>query len=143
MLQHAFIKALLGGGLIGMATSLMLYFDGKVAGISGIIKGLFEHRKDDTMWRFAFIWGLISGGIYLMVFNPEALNLKLERPTWAVILAGVLVGFGTSMGNGCTSGHGVCGVSRLSKRSIVATILFVTFGMISATLLSKYIFGAQ
>lgn len=140
MIEHEYFKALVGGGLIGMATSLMLYFDGRIAGISGILNGLIDHKKHDTQWRAAFVAGMLFGAFYLKIFNPEALTYNLDRPTWAIIIAGILVGFGTTLGTGCTSGHGVCGVSRLSKRSIVATALFMTFGMISATIFATFIF---
>ena len=124
--------ALIGGSIIGIAVSLMLAFNGRVTGISGIISGALSPKIDDFSWRFLFILGLISGGFILRWTHPEAfLSLDLHSQTSDYMIAGFLVGFGTLLGNGCTSGHGVCGISRLSLRSIISTITFIFFGIIS------------
>lgn len=130
------IIALIGGALIGIATAIMLIFNGRVTGISGIINGMLPVVKSDFYWRFAFLCGLLCGGFFLRGLNINFFQNNSGRPVWAIVLAGLLVGFGTILGSGCTSGHGVCGLSRLSPRSILATIVFLTCGFISATFFS-------
>lgn len=129
-MHQDWIYALLGGVLIGSAVSLMLLFNGRVTGISGIINGVLTPEKGDTAWRVLFIAGLILGGLFLRLFQPQVFSGQLDTKLWTTVVAGLLVGFGTIMGSGCTSGHGVCGISRLSPRSIVATISFIAAGMI-------------
>lgn len=121
------IYALIGGVLIGSAATLMLYWNGRVTGISGIVNNLMT--KDQGSWRWGFVIGLLCGGVILQVFFPAVFVTALDAPLWTVPLAGALVGFGTAMGGGCTSGHGVCGISRLSTRSIVATVVFILAGI--------------
>lgn len=124
--------ALIGGAIIGLAVSLNLLFNGRVTGISGIVSGLLTPHKSDTSWRLTFLMGLIVGGFILTIIHPEAFqSLSKNMSSYDYIIAGLLVGFGTVLGSGCTSGHGVCGISRFSFRSIVATIVFIVFGMIS------------
>ena len=122
------ISALIGGVLIGLSAAAMLLFDGKIAGISGIFAGVLRPVKNDTLWRACFIGGLVVGGLILRRLLPEAFDFGPVRPLGALTVAGLLVGFGTRLGNGCTSGHGVCGVARLSARSIVATATFLATG---------------
>lgn len=125
------INSIIGGVLIGLAVSLMMLFNGRVTGISGILGGIIKPQKNDLDWRIAFIGGLIFGGGVLHILNPAAF-VQVSSAIWFdYVIAGLLVGFGTLLGNGCTSGHGVCGISRLSIRSIVATITFIFFGIIS------------
>ena len=128
------IEAIVGGAILGAASLLLLFFTGRIAGISGIFGGLLYFKRGDTAWRSAFVAGLLAGGMLLAMFYPRAFNLDLDYSVAAVVLAGLLVGFGTRMSNGCTSGHGICGVGRLSPRSIVAVVVFLIAGMISATL---------
>lgn len=124
-------QSLAGGLLIGIAASLLILADGRIAGISGIIAGILRPQKGEVIWRLAFIAGL--------VVSPWLYSLFIELPpfhfdsvSWALLgPAGLLVGFGSRLGSGCTSGHGVCGLSRLSKRSLVATVLFIVFGAIT------------
>jgi hypothetical protein len=124
--------ALIGGAIIGLAVSLMLVFNGRVTGISGIVSGVLSPRKNDISWRILFLLGLLSGGVLLRFIQPEAFqNASNNMGLIDYAVAGLLVGFGTLLGNGCTSGHGVCGISRLSVRSIIATIVFITFGVLS------------
>ena len=123
------INALVGGVLIGLAATLMLYWNGRVAGISGIVNRLL--RRNAGEWRWGFVAGLIFGGLILKFSKPEVFVTALDAPLWTVPLAGLLVGFGTAMGGGCTSGHGVCGISRFSLRSIVATLVFIAAGILS------------
>lgn len=126
------ISALIGGAIIGIAVSLMLVFNGRVTGISGILGGALSPKKNDTSWRFLFLIGLVTGGVLLRFIQPEAFQSVTNNMTvYDYALAGALVGFGTLLGNGCTSGHGVCGISRLSIRSILATVVFISFGVLS------------
>ena len=128
------LNALFGGALIGIAASLMLLFNGRVTGISGIVSGLLSFRRGEIAWRFAFLAGLLGGGLALWYFHPAVFAGNLSTELWSVCLAGILVGFGTVLGGGCTSGHGVCGISRLSIRSIVATVVFIVFGVMAVFL---------
>jgi uncharacterized membrane protein YedE/YeeE len=125
------MNAIMGGVLIGLAVSIMLLFNGKVTGVSGILSGVVKPKKNDLDWRLAFIGGLLFGGAILLYFKPDSF-IQISSATWMdYMVAGLLVGFGTLLGNGCTSGHGVCGISRLSTRSIVATLTFIIFGVMS------------
>ena len=128
-MQQEWWNALLGGVLIGVSVSIMLLFNGRVTGISGIVNGILTPQKGDTLWRVMFVLGLVVGGVVLSFLVPEVFANQIATPLWTVILAGLLVGFGTVMGSGCTSGHGVCGISRLSPRSIVATVAFIAAGI--------------
>ena len=125
------IASLIGGMLLGVSASLLLLCDGKIAGISGIVAGMLSPKKNDTLWRTIFAVGLITGGLLLKLFAPQAFALDIIRSSGALLLAGLLVGFGTRLGNGCTSGHGVCGISRSSQRSLVATVTFLLTGMLT------------
>jgi len=117
--------ALAGGVLIGLSATLLLWLNGRVAGVSGILNGvLFPHSRD-VAWRAAFLLGLIvAAGLYMML-APGAPQPRVDFPRAGLVVAGLLVGFGTRMGNGCTSGHGVCGIGRLSVRSIAAVVTFM------------------
>ncbi len=131
------INALIGGAIIGIAVTIMLFLNGRVTGISGIINGIFSFQKFDTLWRFTFVLGLFLGGIILNIVRPESFQGALNLDTSNTIIAGLLVGFGTILGSGCTSGHGVCGISRLSIRSIVSTATFIAAGVIAVVILRK------
>lgn len=121
-----------GGALIGLAASAMLLLDGKIAGISGIVGGLFTPRAGDIGWRVAFLAGLSSAGLLAALVAPAALQPELARASWMWVLAGLLVGVGTRLGNGCTSGHGVCGLSRQSPRSLASVVTFMAVGALVA-----------
>ncbi|EGQ8953505.1 YeeE/YedE family protein [Vibrio parahaemolyticus] len=118
-------ESLFGGILLGISATILLLVNGKIAGISGIMNGIISPKKGDYSWRLLFAVGMIAGGLIsvlmLGVAVPSTANLSLGM----VIAAGLLVGIGTRLGNGCTSGHGICGMGRLSKRSIVATCVFM------------------
>lgn len=117
--------ALGGGILIGLAATLLLWLNGRVAGVSGILNGVIFPKQQDVAWRAAFLIGLIvAGGLY-MALVPGASLPRTDYSRAGLIVAGILVGFGTRMGNGCTSGHGVCGLGRLSLRSLVAVLTFM------------------
>jgi uncharacterized membrane protein YedE/YeeE len=123
-------RALAGGVLIGASTALFLAFNGRIAGISGIVGGLVSIVKGDTYWRAMFVAGLVVGGLALALLAPWTMGASVASLP-VVALAGALVGVGTRLGNGCTSGHGVCGMARLSPRSIAATIVFISTGAIA------------
>ena len=111
---------------------MLLLFNGRIAGISGIAGGLLSPRRGDTLWRDVFLGGLVAGAaLYYRAFDSAPVA-RGEFPVWLLALAGVLVGFGTSLGSGCTSGHGVCGLGRLSPRSAVATGIFLVTGIVTA-----------
>jgi len=132
----------LGGGLIGLAAAMLLLFSGRIAGISGILGGFFTAKRNDMGWRAFFLAGLLIGGVVMLALQPERFTFTLDRSLVSMALAGVIVGFGTRLGNGCTSGHGVCGVSRLSKRSIVATATFMGAGAITVFIINHVLGGA-
>ena len=120
-------SALAGGAIIGIAAVLFALFNGRIAGISGIVGGLLRPSLPDAAWRAAFLAGLIVAPIVYRLFTaPPKLTIDANYPT--LVVAGILVGIGTRYGSGCTSGHGVCGVSRLSPRSLVATLAFMAAG---------------
>ena len=125
------LLSLLGGVLIGAAVSLLLLFNGRVAGVSGIAGGLLLPQRGEWGWRAAFIGGLVGGGLLLRALLPASLGAPVVSGLGVTVVAGLLVGFGTRLGNGCTSGHGVCGVSRGALRSIVATGTFMATGALT------------
>ena len=131
----AWFNALAGGVLIGLAATLLLWLNGRVAGVSGILNGVIFPKTGDIAWRSAFLIGLIlAGGLY-MAFAPDAFLPRTDYSRAALVVAGVLVGFGTRMGSGCTSGHGVCGLGRLSLRSFAAVVTFMMTAMAMTFLL--------
>ena len=129
------LSALLGGALIGLAAAMLLVLNGKIAGVSGIVGGLLKPGKGDWGWRLAFIAGLLAGPLIVHFLTTTPLTITIETELPWLIAGGLLVGFGTSLGSGCTSGHGVCGISRLSPRSIVATRIFMFFGALTVYLI--------
>ncbi len=133
------VPALLGGLLIGLATSSFLVLEGRIAGISGIVGGLLKPVPGDRAWRYLFVLGLLVGGAILRVTAPEVFGESVETPV-TVAVAGLLVGFGTRLGSGCTSGHGVCGNSRLSVRSAIATVTFIVAGAVTV-FVAKHLVG--
>lgn len=123
--------ALFGGILLGIAASLYIHFHGRILGISGIVSGLLRFQQHDTFWRVCFIVGLLSAPFWAgFLFGLHPLQ-TIDAEWGALILAGLLVGFGAHYGSGCTSGHGICGLSRLSPRSLVATASFMGAGFLT------------
>jgi uncharacterized membrane protein YedE/YeeE len=120
--------SLLGGVLIGFASALFILANGRIAGISGILGGLLTRRSDDRIWRLAFLLGLMAAPAAIVALTGPVVA-TIEANTEVLIAAGLLVGIDTRYGAGCTSGHGVCGLSRLSPRSLVATLAFMGAGM--------------
>lgn len=133
--NNEILMALIGGLMIGLSVTAMLLFKGRVTGISGITYNFITLSAGDWIWRGIFLLGLVVGGLLLRVYFPESLENTLNYSFSRTALAGFLVGFGTLLGNGCTSGHGVCGISRFSLRSITATLTFMTVGILIVSLL--------
>lgn len=136
--MNEFLLPLLGGLLIGLAVTIMLLFNGRVVGISGIIAGLIKPQQQDTFWRINFVLGLVIGGLILNFSWPNVFQNTIVASNTQIIIAGLLVGFGTLLGNGCTSGHGVCGISRLSPRSLIATFVFMFTGIVAVFIFRKF-----
>jgi uncharacterized membrane protein YedE/YeeE len=125
------VSALLGGLLIGASAALLLLVNGRIAGISGIVGGLLSPRRGDLNWRVAFVAGLVLAPVLYARFGGVLPAITIDAPAPILILAGLLIGFGARLGSGCTSGHGVCGVSRGSPRSLAATGLFVAAAVVT------------
>ena len=123
--MNSWMLALAGGVLIGIAATLLLWLTGRIAGISGILGGVLMPRSGEFAWRAAFLIGLIGAGAAYLWAVPAAYVPRQGFPPVLLVIAGLLVGFGTRMGNGCTSGHGVCGLGRLSMRSFAAVLTFM------------------
>jgi uncharacterized membrane protein YedE/YeeE len=139
MMMSAMINALLGGAIIGLASALFILYNGRIAGISGIVGGLFKYVKSDYLWRVCFVVGLLISPVIASFFLD--IPQIVVRATWIkVAIAGVLVGFFTRFGSGCTSGHGVCGLSRFSIRSLVATGVFMGSAIITV-MVSRFFGG--
>jgi uncharacterized membrane protein YedE/YeeE len=128
------VSSLLGGLLIGAAAALLILVNGRIAGISGIAAGLLSPQAGGRAWRILFLLGLAAGALAMNAFGAGPLP-EIDAGWPLIILAGALVGFGTRLGGGCTSGHGVCGLARLSPRSLAATLIFMAVGMATVFLL--------
>jgi len=123
--------AFAGGLLIGLAAAVLIPFNGRIAGVSGILLKLLKPQREEWLWRLLFIAGLVISPLIFRLFAPLP-AAQNDAGIWLLAIAGVLVGLGTSYGGGCTSGHGVCGLSRLSLRSLVATLFFMAAGIAAA-----------
>ncbi len=132
--------ALAGGGIIGFAAAMFILLNGRIAGISGVLGGLLTPARGDISWRLAFIAGLVGAPLLYALFT-ELPHPQIDAGYAALVVAGLLVGAGTRYGSGCTSGHGVCGVSRLSPRSLVATAAFILAGFVTVYVL-RHLIGA-
>jgi uncharacterized membrane protein YedE/YeeE len=135
------LSGLLGGALIGLAAALLMLLTGRIAGISGIFGGLLTPAANDRGWRLAFVAGLIAAPLIATL----ATGMRLPSPAMpasliVIVIAGLLVGVGTRMGNGCTSGHGVCGIARLSPRSLIATAIFMA-AAIATVAIARHVIG--
>lgn len=133
-----FMYPLAGGVLIGLAATFMLYFNGRITGVSGLIGMSLTKITRANDWRYLFLAGLILGSVLLYFINPAFFAYELPFGYGKAIIAGLLVGFGTRLGRGCTSGHGVCGLPRLSKRSLVATLTFMGVAIITTFVLKQF-----
>lgn len=135
------VSSLTGGLLIGGAGGLLLLLNGRIAGISGIVGEALSAPRGDTVWRLAFIAGLVAGPLVVQAVLQRPIAVRIEASVPMLIAAGLLVGLGTRIGGGCTSGHGVCGIGRLSRRSIVATLSFLGAGAASVFVVRHLIGG--
>lgn len=135
------LSGAIGGALIGLAAALLLAFNGRIAGISGIVGGLLPPRAGDMAWRMLFVAGIALGGLLVRVFTGAPLAQTSGTSTLMLALGGVLVGFGSRLGAGCTSGHGICGLARLSPRSMVAVGTFMASAMITVFVLRHVLGG--
>ncbi len=129
-----------GGLLIGLAALLLFAFNGRIAGICGIVSSLLMQKTQDTAWRWLFLGGLIMGSLIYHLISGTPFPAPPNNSMPVLIIAGLLVGYGTTMSNGCTSGHGICGIARLSTRSITATLTFMLAAILSLFVF-KHIFG--
>ncbi|WP_040588723.1 YeeE/YedE family protein [Allomesorhizobium alhagi] len=140
MTEFTPIASLLGGAMIGLSAVLLMLWEGRIAGISGIASGLLPPYRDDAFpSRFGFVLGLIAAPLLLMTFTGTEITQTVSSNVPLMIAAGLLVGFGSVYGNGCTSGHGVCGLSRLSGRSMVATAVFMAMAFVTVFLVRHVI----
>ncbi len=138
MTEFTPIGSIIGGALIGFAAVILFRFNGRIAGVSGIMHGLFTQNGNNKLPSILFLLGLIIGGLLYAFVSGEPLTASAQIPFGLLILGGVAVGIGTRLGNGCTSGHGVCGLARFSVRSLAAVLTFLLIGMASATLLHGF-----
>lgn len=123
--------ALIGGLLIGTAATLTLWANGRIAGISGILSGVMVTDSNDKRWRILFLLGMLSGALLFALVQGQAATLELQAGPALLVVAGLLVGFGTRLGSGCTSGHGICGIARFSRRSFTATLVFMVTAIVT------------
>ena len=137
------LASLFGGALIGLSAVVLMLLNGRIAGISGITAGLlsFSGSVPDRGWRIAFVAGIVTAPLALVLLTGSRPDIAFVAPMSMTIAAGLLVGFGTILGNGCTSGHGVCGIARLSTRSIIATAVFMTAGIATTFIVRHLIVG--
>lgn len=138
----SWLRAAAGGLLIGLAAAVMIVFNGRIAGVSGVLGGLMlDGNGSDRRWRSMFLGGMVLGAVLLTTLITSLPASRLQTGWLGMAIAGLIVGYGTRMGSGCTSGHGVCGIARLSPRSIIATITFMTFGALTVFVI-RHLLGA-
>lgn len=136
------VTALIGGLMIGAAATLTLWANGRIAGISGILSGVIVPRGSDALWRLLFVLGLLAGALSYALVRGEPTALELQVGPGLTVVAGLLVGFGTRLGSGCTSGHGICGLARFSKRSFTATLLFMVVAIVTVFIM-RHVLGVS
>lgn len=135
------VSASLGGALIGLSAVMLMLFNGRIAGISGVFSGAVFADPGDRGWRVSFLAGLVAAPVLYSLASGDTPAFDMQAGWTLILLGGLLVGFGTRLGSGCTSGHGVCGLSRLSPRSFLAVGAFMAAGMITVALLKPFIGG--
>jgi uncharacterized membrane protein YedE/YeeE len=140
MTEFTPFSALAGGALIGLSAVLLLLFNGRVAGISGILNGTLYAKKTDKLWRVLFLAGLIIGALIFQLAFPQFNSPRTAYPLGLLILGGFLVGLGARLANGCVSGHGICGIGMLSKKSLIATVIFMLSGIITV-FITRHLIG--
>jgi len=134
------VSALAGGALIGLSASFLLLATGRIAGVSGIVGRIFTADTDDRLWRLVFVAGLVGGCFAVRLASGDAFPVSISASTPELVAAGLCVGLGTRLANGCTSGHGVCGIARLSPRSIAATLTFMATGALTV-FVARHVIG--
>jgi uncharacterized membrane protein YedE/YeeE len=134
-------QSLSGGVLIGAAAAMFVLFNGRILGVSGIVGGLIPLKSGDIQWRIAFLLGLVAAPIVFSALSPVFLMpvARIDATNLRIVIAGLLVGWGTRYGSGCTSGHGVCGLSRMSPRSLLATISFMSAGFLTVFIAGRWL----
>jgi uncharacterized membrane protein YedE/YeeE len=140
MTEFTPLHALTGGLLIGSAATLLLWLNGRIAGVTGMITGLLVKPSASQLWRLLFLVGLVLGTAVYGLFAAQPTPVRQGFPVWLLIVAGLLTGYGTAQANGCTSGHGVCGLARFSLRSLVATATFLGVAIVT-TYLARHVLG--
>jgi hypothetical protein len=143
MSEPTIFASTLGGVVIGLASAALLVFNGRIAGISGIVGGVLDGPRDERTWRTMFLAGLAAGGVIAFAWLPQQFGAAGSSSTLRLVIAGLLVGIGTRIGGGCTSGHGVCGISRGSTRSLLATATFMIAAMITVVVTRHLLVGAS
>lgn len=136
------VNAAIGGALIGISATLLMLGLGKIAGLSGLFRSMFSSGDKDKGWKLAFFAGMVVAAFLVFNFTSASFEPRQDFPLWQLALAGLLVGYGTAMGSGCTSGHGVCGLARFSQRSVIATLVFMAFGVVTAIVVRHFLGGA-
>lgn len=134
------VSSAIGGALIGLSAVLLMLSTGRIAGISGIFSGLLNMRGEDKGWRVAFLAGLILAPVIAGWIGHGMAQPTLPASWVVIVAAGLLVGFGTRLGSGCTSGHGICGVARLSPRSVAATVIFMVTAIVTVAI-TRHVLG--
>lgn len=136
-----YILGLGGGVLMGLACFGLFFFNGRILGVSGLLGGALT-LSGDAGWRWAFLGGIVVAGALTLLVYPTGFIIEIDRTLTATLIGGVLVGAGTQLGSGCTSGHGICGIGRFSVRSVVATVIFLTSGAVAVFVISTFFGGA-
>ena len=134
------VSAAIGGALIGLSAVLLMLFNGRIAGITGIAAGIFDPLRGDRGWRITFVVGLIAAPLSALLLGFPLPAPQMPASVATIVIAGLLVGFGTRLSNGCTSGHGICGIARLSPRSLVATGIFMV-AAIAVVAVTRHVIG--
>ncbi len=137
----ALIQPIAGGILIGLASIGLMLFNGRIAGVSGILKGVIQYQKGDYLWRATFVIGMVLTGLVMSFVYPQFAVIEINRSLVAYGVAGLLIGLGAGLANGCTSGHGVCGVGRLSNRSVTVTMAFTVSGIVTVWAINTFLGG--
>jgi uncharacterized protein len=126
-----------GGVILGVAVAILYLFNGRIAGISSILSGALRPWRDNGLWRLSFVLGILVVSVFWQLLS-EKQTIRINTPILVLIVSGLLVGFGTRYGSGCTSGHGICGIARLSKRSIIATVIFMAVAILTVYISKKF-----
>ena len=138
----ALVQPIVGGILIGLASIGLMLFNGRIAGVSGILKGVIRYEKGDYLWRVTFVAGMLITGLVMSFIYPQFAVIEINRSLVAYGASGLLIGLGAGLANGCTSGHGVCGVGRLSNRSVTVTMAFTISGIVAVWIINTFFGGS-